>query len=414
MSLASGHPRAFPSARQPASPVSRAQIEKVSARAVAGFGLVFGAQTLPALMSEWSSLRQPWALVVAIGLFAGLLVVAIAAAVKVLVTPAMLYVAIGYLIAVVAWPATTVDPSATAAEKPWLWYLCSVATAYAAIALPLWWAAAYTVLAPVAYGIVRMLPSGGGAHWELAALDTAYAIIVGGVVLVILTMLRQAASAVDHAQTAALQKYATAVRQHATEVERAQVDAIVHDSVLTTLLAAASPLTAKTAALVADMAKNAIGHLDAADDSRSTALSNVPLERLSARIQSVTAVLPVLFTVTVRELENRSVPEYAAEAIYSATVQAMMNSMQHAGGPEVRRELRLVGGTGGTGGTGATGAVTVEVVDTGTGFDHCAVPPERLGLRVSIVDRVTQVGGVVTVHSRPGMGTTIRMDWPAT
>ncbi len=40
------------------------------------------------------------------------------------------------------------------------------------------------------------------------------------------------------AQQTALERYSHAVRQHATEAERVQVDAIVHDSVLTTLLSA--------------------------------------------------------------------------------------------------------------------------------------------------------------------------------
>ena len=46
-----------------------------------------------------------------------------------------------------------------------------------------------------------------------------------------------------------------AVRQHATEVERVQVDAIVHDSVLTTLLSAAGAGTPEEQALAARMAR---------------------------------------------------------------------------------------------------------------------------------------------------------------
>ena len=76
----------------------------------------------------------------------------------------------------------------------------------------------------------------------------------------------------DAAQATALDRYSHAVRQHALEVERVQVDSIVHDSVLTTLLSAARAYTPEAKELAARMAGAAIGHLrDAAlvspDDS---------------------------------------------------------------------------------------------------------------------------------------------------
>src|SRR5690606_10979367 len=69
------------------------------------------------------------------------------------------------------------------------------------------------------------------------------------------TMLRGAAATVDAAQATALSGYIDAVREHATEVERVQVDAIVHDSVLTTLLSAGKAHDPESQAMAARMAK---------------------------------------------------------------------------------------------------------------------------------------------------------------
>jgi signal transduction histidine kinase len=41
------------------------------------------------------------------------------------------------------------------------------------------------------------------------------------------------------------------------------------------------------------------------------------------------------------------------------------------------------------------------------------VPVERLGLRVSIEERMANVGGGAEVVSHPGHGTTVTVAWPA-
>ena len=96
----------------------------------------------------------------------------------------------------------------------------------------------------------------------------------------------------------------------------------------------------------------------------------------------------------------------AADAVYSASVQAMVNSLQHAGaGQSVERWLSVSG-------TGA-GGLEVQVGDTGVGFEPDDVHVGRLGLRVSIVERVTNAGGSVRIDSSPGSGRSSRSLWPA-
>jgi hypothetical protein len=59
------------------------------------------------------------------------------------------------------------------------------------------------------------------------------------------------------------------------------------------------------------------------------------------------------------------------------------------------------------------GESTIMVVDEGRGFDPDAVPADRLGLRVSVVERINTVGGYVRIWSIPGNGTSVLISVPA-
>jgi hypothetical protein len=304
------------------------------------------------------------------------------------------------------WPWAVLDAAATSSGRPWLWYLCTLATAAAAVALPTWAATVYLFLAPLAYAVIRITPSGGAARWDAALLDAVYAIILGGAVLILMTLLRSAAASVDAAQTTALARYSHAVRQHATEVERVQVDSIVHDSVLTTLLSAASAYDPDSEALAGRMAASAIGHLKDAAAASPDGEATVPPSQVASRIVGATSTLSAPFDVRGVADDPRGIPVQAADAVYSAAVQAMVNSLQHAGNaPSTERWLSVA--------STESGGLEVHVGDTGTGFDPSAVQIGRLGLRVSIVERVTNAGGKVHIDSKPGQGTVITIVWPA-
>jgi signal transduction histidine kinase len=59
----------------------------------------------------------------------------------------------------------------------------------------------------------------------------------------------------------------------------------------------------------------------------------------------------------------------------------------------------------------AESGLTVQVADTGCGFDVSEIPHARLGLRVSIRERMEAVGGSVRVLSVPGGGTSVVIEW---
>jgi signal transduction histidine kinase len=98
-------------------------------------------------------------------------------------------------------------------------------------------------------------------------------------------------------------------------------------------------------------------------------------------------------------------PVLAAEAVYSAAVQAMVNSLQHAGRERsVSRWLTIRGVV--------PSGIEIEVGDTGVGFAPSEVPRERLGLRISILERIANAGGNADIDSALNEGTVVTIRWP--
>lgn len=383
-------------------PVSRVQIETVLTRAVAIFAALLGAQTLPSVFAQLSVTQPLWNAIVIPLVYASLLLLAVATLVQRFARVAAIVVAVVYLVAVQFWPLVVVGPAPP--RDFWLYFLMTVAVAAAAIGFNAVVATTYLIAVPLIYGFIRLTPVGGSASWTTAVLDVADVVIFGGIVVVIVTMLRYAAASVDAAQATALERYAVAVRQHATEVERVQVDSIVHDSVLTTLLSAARAYSPEAKALAASMAGNAIGHLrEAAVLVPGDGLTVFHTE-LARRVTNAAETIGASFEIRSRALAARSLPVLAAEAIYSSVVQAMVNSLQHAGGDGVRRWLSVR--------PSDDGGFTVEIGDAGRGFDPSVVPVQRLGLRVSILERMSGVGGRASIESALGEGTVITIEWP--
>ena len=346
-----------------------------------------------------------WAIVFGAGIYGGILATLVASFAKRWVRAVNAYVSFAYLAALIGWPLVVLKPLAVATERPWLWLLCTVATSTAAIAFSTWQATAYLIVTPVVYGLVRITPGGGGGTWQSASFDIAYAVILGGAVLILITLLRQAAASVDSAQGTALDRYAHAVRQHATEVERVHVDSIVHDSVLTTLLSAARSFTPEAKDLATRMSLNAMGHLKDAAAASPDDDATVALTQLARRIADAMATLSGPFELRIRRVGSGSIPLQCSEAVYSAAMQAMINSLQHAGtGDDVHRWLVVEGAEG--------GGIRIGIGDDGAGFAFDTVPSERLGLRVSIIERVANAGGSVEVDAGIDRGAVIWITWP--
>lgn len=401
MTADSGSLTVPPQGRTVRNPISLSRVDSAVARSAAGFGIGFFAQSIPVMLDQSANLHPLWSLFLAPALIASLGFAVVASIVNRLVRTAQSTFALVYLIALVTWPLAVLDPAEAPQTSFWLYFLMTIATAMATIGMNVRIATAYVLVAPALYGLIRVTPAGGGVSVTQAVLDSVYAVILGGVITILVTILRTAATAVDRAQYTALARYSHAVRQHAIEAERVQVDAIVHDSVLTTLLTAARAFTPESKALAGTMADDAIGHLrDAASvDPDSDAVVAVPI--VAERISDAAKAMSHPFEVTTTGIGGGHVPIAIAEAMYSAAVQAMVNSLQHAGAG-VERWVDIRGGAGG---------ISVTIGDKGAGFDPDAVPTERLGVRVSILERVMTAGGRARLRTAPGRGTVVTLEW---
>lgn len=93
-------------------------------------------------------------------------------------------------------------------------------------------------------------------------------------------------------------------------------------------------------------------------------------------------------------------PSAQTDALLDATRQALVNAVTHGGEP-----VSLYCEANDT-------MVEVFVRDHGEGFDMDAIPPDRLGIRESIIGRIKRRGGTVEIVSRAGWGTEVRMHMP--
>ncbi|TXK16232.1 sensor histidine kinase [Homoserinibacter sp. GY 40078] len=391
-----------PRGRSVRNPLSLVRVDTAIARTAAGFGIAFFLQSIPAMIEQLPNLQPVWSSVIVTALVVSLALTALASAVRKQVRAAHIMFAVIYLVALVSWPFAVIDPDRATQDSYWLYYLLTIATAMATVGFPLRVATAYLLLAPAIYSVIRVMPAGGGVTSVQTALDSVYAVILGGAITIITAILRTAASSVDRAQATALDRYGHAVRQHAIESERVQVDAIVHDSVLTTFLSAARAETPEAKELAARMAGNAIGYLRDAVSVAPPSEADISIEVLASRIVDAAGALSEPIEMDVEDAVGGHVPVAVAEAMYSAAVQAMVNSLQHAG-QNVERWARVRTERGG---------VVVEVGDRGAGFDAALVPNERLGVRVSILERVASVGGAAVVDTAVGEGTVVLLQWP--
>lgn len=99
--------------------------------------------------------------------------------------------------------------------------------------------------------------------------------------------------------------------------------------------------------------------------------------------------------------ESDPLPPGVADALASATHEALNNVARHAGATICNVNVHRRGW-----------GVEVVVSDNGRGFDPSRLPTGRLGLRESVLRRVDEVGGHATIASGKGQGTRIELVWP--
>jgi nitrate/nitrite-specific signal transduction histidine kinase len=99
--------------------------------------------------------------------------------------------------------------------------------------------------------------------------------------------------------------------------------------------------------------------------------------------------------------EYVELPVEVEKELYWIAQEALNNSLKHANAPRV--DLHFFP---------QNSSLVLEIMDTGKGFDpHCVPEQGCLGLK-SMAERAKKLGGALAVESKPGDGTTVRVEIP--
>ena len=178
------------------------------------------------------------------------------------------------------------------------------------------------------------------------------------------------------------------------EAERADIAAHLHDSVLQTL--ALIRARADDPEDVARLARAQERELRSwLYDDRTT-----PGTSLASELATLVGEVEDLHAIPIEVVVvGDRVPDSETEVMLRAAREALLNAVRHGRPPvSVYLECRV-------------DVVEVFVRDHGDGFDADAVPEDRLGVRESIIGRMTRHGGTATVRCRES-GTEVHLSLP--
>jgi len=307
-----------------------------------------------------------------------------------------------YVVAFAAYPFSVTSADSLPNDyRSWIWWWTGTATIAMTMYLPKWWSFVYLGFVPVSYFFLRLHPFGGGPDLGSAILDGTYILLYALAIQVLVGLLRTAASRVDTQNDELAVSSAKRAELDATERERQKLDELVHDQVLTTILLAANADSTERKVMAAQNAAVAIERLQAAASGGDTDLQEVSVgafvDSLQNSLKRGYSEVPINLT---KELDFM-IPINVGIALADATIQAITNSMQHAG-VRANREIRIKVDRHG---------LKIVVKDDGKGFWESKIPKNRLGIRNSIRRRAAAVGAEVRIASSPRKGATIVLKW---
>lgn len=295
----------------------------------------------------------------------------------------------------ITWPAAW-QSNEVAQSSPWLWMTLGVAAICLAVTTGTGWGFAYAIASGLLFAVVRMTPSGQGASLLGAFQDMINLVMNASVVIVALGVVSNAFKELDEAEAATRKEATDAAIEEALLEERHRLDGIVHDEVMTTLVAAAH---APGDAHVAAQAQRAVDRLAQAEAPTETRLP-VTGDQLTWLVTDVVSAL-VPQARFVSQVSELAVPQQVASTLGMVVREVALNVAKHSGAEEV--EVTLT--------SPQKGAISISIADNGVGFDPDLVPKRRLGLQVSVVYRMWAIGGKAEIHSSPGHGTVVNLSW---
>lgn len=223
-------------------------------------------------------------------------------------------------------------------------------------------------------------------------------------------------------------------------IERREHERLLHDTVINTLTALARPPTGGGAGLdeIVGRCRHDVTLMEHAlgDPGRDADAAGPPDGGLLAGIEAVASEMrarglavdidaapvdaepapppvdgdpappPVSAAPPPAPVTGGTIPPPVAAAVVHAVREALSNVAAHAGTGTARVVVSLAA-------PAEPASLRVTIADDGAGFDPSRADPGRLGLRRSIIERVTDWGGTAWVRSAPGEGTEVTLCWAA-
>ena len=305
------------------------------------------------------------------------------------------------LVLLATWPLHYEETTALPESfKPWIWWLLGIASVAAGASFRFWVGVAYIFVVPIIWILVRVSASGGSGELVLAIQDSLHLFVLAAIATTLAAAVRWQAAKTDFANQDLIASGVRSAQSQALELEQSRLDALVHDSVLTTLLVASKAQTPAEISLAKASAVEAIRKLDLDNSSTEKVASITQVSFFEALRNRINEFHPS-FKVVLQQTNNSLIPELVSEALTEAALQAVDNSAKHGGGYAKRSVLLQSQGKG----------LKIVVSDNGKGFRPSRVRKDRLGIQISIIGRVKAVGGRVFVRSEPGKGTDVVLEW---
>lgn len=278
--------------------------------------------------------------------------------------------------------------------SPWPWAFEAALVSYLVLTLRPRWATAGTVasaLLPLLSAAVFL-----GTAPPIVLVETPIH-LANVIYMALFAGIRARLNRLRDAEARALAAEAGRVRAQVSARDKEHLARLIHDEVLSVLVAAArfrgSPPdelrsnAGRAAALFEQPAREPDAGLLAIDLAADLLLS--ALRRVDPRIGVACTRSP------------GQVPARVVETVAAAAAEALRNSVRHAAG--AHREAAA---------TISPERITVLLQDRGPGFDLDRVDGRHLGIHNSIIGRMRALpGGDATVESTPGAGTKVLVSW---
>jgi signal transduction histidine kinase len=295
-------------------------------------------------------------------------------------------------------PAMTV-PELAGMAAPWMWGFNANHAVMVAVLLRR--STAFLFAATQAPIVALVGWAATGNEFRLSALDGIGALVFCTILIGASLALVQAAERQDLVAARTRAQASIEAIKRTREREQARINAIVHDDIISVLLVASREPPSRRLAEQAESALASIATLSVDSDEAQD------YERTEAIAALRTAVSDTAPNVEFWHSSSGDapIPGAVVEAMTEAIAEAVRNSVIHAGGEDeyVHRVVTV---------NITDGGIRATIQDTGRGFNIRTVNDRRLGIRVSIFERMRMLeGGSAEVESRQGRGTTVTLGW---